>query len=83
MKYKLKDLSIRYQAYYIITGLNGSWLYNAMHKELENEVYCMRLVNQYYMNECVGTTEQIEQHINECHDDILAHHKVFPQYSMA
>jgi hypothetical protein len=65
--YKLQDLSIKWQAYFIIVGLNGSWLYNALYPQIEEEWFCAKIVenflNDYDYDDC--ETNGINMHINE------------------
>lgn len=72
-KYKLYDLPIHDQAYFIIVGLNGSWLYNAMYKWMEVEANCQSIVDNYKADWCQTTLDQIEQYVNESYDDIKAY----------
>lgn len=44
----IKSFTIKEQAYLIVVGLTGSWMYNATHVELEDEKYCQRIVDQFW-----------------------------------
>jgi len=44
---KLELLSLKDQAAMILEYFNGSWLYNAIHKELESEEFCKRIVTEF------------------------------------
>ena len=72
-KYKLQDLSIRHQAYFIIVGLNGSWLYNALYPHIEEEEFCAKIVSEflgdYAYEDCV--TNGIDAYVNDSYDHIL------------
>lgn len=46
----IKSFGVKEQAYLILVGLNGSWIYEATHKELEQEDYCQRIVDQFWSN---------------------------------
>jgi hypothetical protein len=47
MKYKLSDLPICDQAYCIIVGFNGSWIYNALHEHMDDVIFCTKIVEAY------------------------------------
>ena len=74
-KYELQDLSIKWQAYYIIVGLNGSWLYDALYPQIEEEEFCAKIVSNflgvYAYEDCV--TNGINAYINDSYDDILSY----------
>jgi hypothetical protein len=74
-KYELQDLSIKNQAYFIIVGLNGSWLYNALYPHIEQEEFCAKIVDNFLSDhayeDCV--TNGINAHINDSYDDILSY----------
>ena len=46
----IKSFTIKQQAYLIVVGLTGSWMYDATHKQLKEEEYCQSIVDQYWSN---------------------------------
>ena len=83
---KLKDIPcIKDQAYFIMVGLEGSWLYNACYPSVEDEAWCKNFVNcfadDYGLDEVytdkfgeehrVRSISTIQQHINESYEDIM------------
>ena len=61
---KLEDMSVTDQAYNIAVGLNGSWMYDALHVQLKEEEFCKQFVECWLRDEGVGEREQIEEFIN-------------------
>ena len=83
---KLKDIQcIKDQAYFIMVGLNGSWLYNACYPSTEDEAWCKNFVNcfaadygleevwidQFGEEHRVNMVHTIQEHINESYEDIM------------
>ena len=64
-KYQLEELSIKDQAYYIMVGLEGSWLYNALHKQAEDETWCVEFVAQWKEDGGEVDRDRVEHYINE------------------
>lgn len=46
----IKGFSVKDQAYLIVVGLTGSWMYDATRAQLKDEVYCKEIVEQYWAN---------------------------------
>jgi hypothetical protein len=76
MKYRLSDLSVQDQAYYILVAINGSWIYNALHARLKDEALCAEIVREFLLdNEGGELVDDVETFINESHDDLLEFRK--------
>lgn len=43
----VQQLGVKDAASHLLAGINGSWILNALHKELEDEAFCVKLVNWY------------------------------------
>ena len=69
--YKLKNLSIKDQAYYILEALNGSWIVEALWDQLQNEVICKSIIDNYLMDASEVSDTTIQEHINEFYQDLL------------
>ena len=76
---KLKNLSVIDQAYYIMVGLNGSWLYNSTSPSNKDKKWCENFVNGFKSDYGMevhteyGTCEankSIQNYIDDCSDDI-------------
>ena len=50
MDVTLKDYNVFGQAYFILVQSNGSWIYDALHKELQDEQFCKRIVEHFWSN---------------------------------
>jgi len=72
---KLQDLSIKFQAYFITTGLTGSWLYDALYPHIEDEAFCQRIVDCFLVDHTYEDADElgINDCIRESYDEILAH----------
>lgn len=64
-KQLLKSFTVKEQAYLIIVGLTGSWMYDATHKELENEEYCQRIVEEFWCNYAEGSLSTIAMYAHD------------------
>ena len=68
----IKSFTIKEQAYLIVVGLTGSWMYDATYKELEQEEYCQNIVDQYFSNYAEQSLNQIALYakdtISRCND---------------
>jgi hypothetical protein len=73
----LWSLPIKDQAYYILVGINGSWIYNALFDDMEeDEGFCMRIVEAYREDNCDengNPTPIVQQHLDESYDAIEAY----------
>lgn len=54
-------LSVREQAYLIVVALQGSWMYDVMYDQLEDEQFCQKLIKIWKDNERVGDADKIEE----------------------
>ena len=61
----IKSFTIKQQAYLIVVGLTGSWMYDATHKELESEEYCQRIVDQYWLNNGSSSLSDIALYVRD------------------
>jgi hypothetical protein len=69
----LWSLPIKDQAYFILVGREGSWIYNAMYDEMDNnEGFCGRIV-QAYKDENPTPCEMVQGYLNESYDSIMAY----------
>jgi len=63
---------VKDKAYFIIVGMNGSWLYDALYPQIEDEEFCQRIVDKFegdfgdeYIPDCV------QENINDSYNDIM------------
>lgn len=66
----VKKLGIKEAAYHLVTGINGSWIYNALHKEMEGESFCANLVNSYMSDMGDRAPNEMLEHIKEGGPDL-------------
>ena len=43
----LKTMPVETLAYHIVVGVNGSWLYNALHKYIDNPAVAQSIIDEY------------------------------------
>lgn len=53
MNITLDDYNVFGQAYFIVVGLNGSWMYDALYEQLKDEEFCKKIVGEY--KKCYGS----------------------------
>jgi hypothetical protein len=51
---------IKDQAYYIVVGFCGSWMYEVLLSEMEDEEFCRKLVNRYRDDYGDEVVEQVQ-----------------------
>ena len=44
----LKSFEVKKLAYLILVGINGSWIYEALHEQLKDEEFCKNIVDNYW-----------------------------------
>lgn len=70
-KITLKELPcVKDQAYYIMVGVSGSWLYEALHPRCEDEKWCVQFVS-LYVDSHGWDCSDIQEMIDCSYEDIL------------
>lgn len=70
-KYDYYSLSIKDKAYFILVGINGSWLYNSLFPHIESEEFCKQIVDNFESEHYASDFPEIQQHIDDTYDFIL------------
>lgn len=72
-----KDIPcIKDKAYFIIVGMNGSWLYDALYPQIKDEEFCKRIVVNFesdFGDDDEYIPESVKQYINDSYDDIMSY----------
>jgi hypothetical protein len=69
---KYKDIPcIKDKAYFIVVGINGSWLYNSLYPYIEEEYFCKNIVEHFESESHVDDWPEIQQHIDDSYDEIM------------
>lgn len=68
---KLIDIPcVKDQAYFIMVGLNGSWMFDATYPINQDEDWCRQWV-KHYTDNCGWDDQTIQMMIDDCYEDIL------------
>ena len=76
-KHLYRELPIKDKAYFILIGLSGSWLYDALYPHIEDADWCKKFVTEFEDNcgdgskSWHGHAAQIQECIDDSYDDIL------------
>jgi hypothetical protein len=70
-KYDYHTLPIKDKAYFIVVGINGSWLWNSMYPHVDTEEFCKSIVDNFESEHYVTDFPEIQQHIDDCYEDIM------------
>jgi hypothetical protein len=63
------------QAYFIMVGLQGSWLWEATYPDCQDEVWCTKFVKEY--TQCQGWDDKgVQEHIDCSYEDIISYREV-------
>lgn len=70
---KLKDIPcVKLQAYFIMVGLSGSWMFDATYPQNQDELWCKNWVQHY--TDVYGWDDQtVQMMINDSYEDILSY----------
>lgn len=71
----LKEIPcVKDQAYFILIGVNGSWIYEILHKQLEDKEFCKQVV-EYFVADYGWNSPPVQNHIDDSYEDIMEYRR--------